>query len=168
MKDIFQSFFNFFRAAPQKERRQADQADRRGQGIGQKLPQREDPGAERQKIEDRAAEQGQQNIKAHLAPGGGNDVEKQGGGDRRPEQQVQHRAKHAPAQAAAQQTQQVVQRAHPQPQGDRAGQGGGLTGHGDLHLSAKAGRKSRPFPAPGPRRSGNLPCPPPSDLPRPG
>ncbi|MGN1004804.1 MAG: hypothetical protein ACI4O5_08190 [Oscillospiraceae bacterium] len=99
-KDIFQIFFNFFQGLPHQTEGQEEQSDQKYQTVGQQVAQRENPGTEREEVNHRAAKQRQQNVDAHLTPRGGDYIEKQSGGDRRPEQQIQKGAQQGQAQPA--------------------------------------------------------------------
>lgn len=136
--------------------------------IGKEVTDFQRPAAYGPEIGTGPGQYGQDGINAHLPVAGGQGMVEKGRRHRQPEEEVQQGAQQRDAQTHPEDTEKVVQQPHQRPQRQRPQYGEGLPCDRDLHLSGRAGRTGRPFPARRPRRSGSQWPPPPSDPRRPG
>lgn len=153
MKVIFCNFFDFFTQEQEKCGRENHNTTKKPCQISQKVAQLEDKRTHQQKIEHRAA-QNRADIKdAYPAVPHRNGINKEGRGDRQPEQEIQKAAQQRNAHPDPEDAEQVVQQPHRRPQRQRARHGKGLGGNGNLHrFSGTAGTGSRPCPGRCPHR----------------
>lgn len=159
MKVIFENKQNLFSCAQQLTDRKQQNVRNTRTNSRHSLEQGEKGRAEGLKPQSAAACQGESDVHSHHAFAGGDRPQKQGQGGQEPEQQVQSGAQQGQAQTAAQHPEQVVDHAQPQAQQQCAGEGENLFRNGDIHLSAAAGRRSRPS-GPALHRSASRWCPP--------
>lgn len=144
MKVIFCKFFDFFTQPQKKGGREDGRPAEKARQIGQEVAQLEDGPAQQQEIARRAAQDGGDVEDAHSAVPHRHGIDEKGRGDRDPKQQVEEAPQQGQAHPDPKHAEQVVQHAHRRPQGQRAGQGEGLGGDGDLHPSQRKRRERKP------------------------
>lgn len=85
----------------------------KGNSVGNSPGGEEGGGAEGQKIDHRPQEEGQQDKNAQFALARRDGKEKEGGGDRRPKQNIQQGGQKGQADPVPQQAEEIVQQPHP-------------------------------------------------------
>ncbi len=120
-----------------------------GQHVGHPVAQPQGPPAQGPEVGSAPQDHPGQQVKTHLSPARHGGVDEQGHRHYQPEQQVQHAPDEGQGDAHPHDPQQVVHQADGRPQHQSAPQKDGLLGNRNLHLSGRAGQKSRPTVCPG-------------------
>ena len=167
MKAIFCKFFSFFLQFSRRRQGEGKDAPHQGRRICQKIADFQHPGTDEPEIEHPAPKEKEDPVQPDLPPPCLLRPDEQRHCHNDPEGQIQHRPQQGQGHPDPEDTEQVIQQPHRQPQRRRLGQGGGLLRHRNGHVSAADGRRIRPAPGCRPHRIGNPPRPPPAGLPRP-
>ena len=131
----------FFPAAQQEGKGRGGQTAQEGQQVGGAAGEEEDAGAEKQKIDAGAQEEGGHHVQPELSPAPGDGEEEDAGGGEDPEQQVQGGEQQREAEPVPDGAQQVVGQAQKGAQEERAQEGMGLVRQVDFHYRNSRARK---------------------------
>lgn len=152
-KEFFCHSGKFFCQTRQPDQGKAEQTPQKGRAVRQAVQQGAHQEAARGEKIGRRAQAGRRRVEqAHPAVPPGEGIDEQGGGGGEPEEGVRRVDEPEPAQAVAQQAQDIVQQAEAHPQQRRAAHHRALEGYVDAHAQPKR-REKKPVRSRGPSSS---------------
>ena len=127
MEEFFCLFSDFFIKKKDCPKGKGDDSPYKSHKIRRQIAQAENPAAEQGKIDRRSRQHAQNHIDPHFPVPRRHRVDKQGGGGRRPEQQIQHSPHSPQADTHPDHPEHVVQHAHRAAQQHRPAEEGRLS-----------------------------------------